>query len=96
MASGWVFYSTKGNAMAEVVTELPGVVKQPNFPHGTYAKYLDGQVWKLTLGVDCHKTARTALGALYNAASMKGLKIRVRNRGKAEGAIYVQSYREGE
>jgi hypothetical protein len=76
--------------MAEVVSELPGDKKSSA---RDYTKYLDGQVWKLTLGVDCHASANTAHASIYAFATRAGIKVKIKRRAKAENALYVQAIR---
>lgn len=76
-------------AMASVVKEFPQDVKRRW--HGYYDKFLDGQIWKLTLGEDCPASASSAQSSLRNAADRKGVsKVAIRVS-RDEGCIYVQA-----
>ena len=74
--------------MAEVVSGQAG--KDAFLPKRNYVKYLDGQVWKLTLGVDCPQAVNTARAVVSMEAKRHGMKVRVSYH-KSESAIYVQA-----
>jgi len=75
--------------MAEVVNAIPGPARQ----NRDFGRFFDGQIWKLTAGVDCHADIRTAAGALCNAAKRLGVRVNVSQR-KKENAIYVQAIKD--
>lgn len=73
--------------MAEVVNEVP-----KRNTKSKYNKYFDGQLWRLTTGVDC-PNINTAAGAIKNVAKYLGIKVTVSTR-SAENAVYVQAHLE--
>ncbi len=48
-----------------------------------WSRYLDGNIWKLTRGVDFFSECSSFRGAVYSAASRAGLKVRVNVDGDA-------------
>ena len=50
-----------------------------------FAKWSDGQVWKLTRGIDFHCTTNTINGYLYRYAESIGMKVRTSSRRTASG-----------
>jgi hypothetical protein len=74
--------------MAEVVDQMPPRRSLPGEPK--YAKYFDGQPWKLMLGEDCPANINVAQNALRITAKRAGIKAEIR-QSKADNAIYVQA-----
>jgi hypothetical protein len=75
--------------MAEVVDQLPPARSVPGDPK--YAKYFDGQAWKLVLGVDCPANINIAQNAIRITAKRAGIKADIR-QSKKDNAIYVQAH----
>lgn len=74
--------------MAEVVSTMPVARSDPQNPK--YAKYFDGQPWKLILGEDCPAEMNIAQNAIRVTAKRAGIKVAVRQC-KKENCIYVQA-----
>lgn len=73
--------------MAKVVRKLPNERRG-----STYAKYLDGQKWQLTQGVDFKSVPHYVRLYLYQLCSLKGLRAITRIDGKH---LYVQAVKAG-
>ena len=74
--------------MPEVVADMPGAKK---YYGGKYAKFFDGQVWKLTPDDFEGKTAVSTRSSIINAAGKAGVNIISRVR---DGCLYVQAKKE--
>jgi hypothetical protein len=74
--------------MAEVVDHIPPAKSVPG--ERKYAKFFDGQAWKLILGVDCPADMNIAQNSLRITAKRAGIKAEIR-QSKADNAIYVQA-----
>jgi hypothetical protein len=76
--------------MAEVVSEFPGNGRVAR-DESKYAKYLDGQAWKLKIGVDCSKNGLSSASYLHSVAKRRGLLIKTSIIGDS---LYIQAQKK--
>jgi hypothetical protein len=70
--------------MAEVVTDFPTLLHYRRRP---WEQWFDGQIWKLTSGVDFACDPRAFRGSVYNAAKRMGFRIQTKY---LDEHLYVQ------
>ena len=72
--------------MAEVVSEIPGANDHGNSRH-QWDQWLDGQIWKLTPGVDFKSKPSSLRTLAYAVAQRRGGQVDTSLR---EGCLYIQ------
>lgn len=74
--------------MAEILETFPADVR--GMPHYPWGEWLDGQVWKLTHGVDFQCVHASIRAAIYQAANRKGVKVQTTIT--EDGSVILRAY----
>ena len=77
--------------MAEPISNFE-FTRQGRGRKAEYDKYMDGQVWKLEIGVDLPGTMESARSAMIAAAKTRGFRIRTQKLDDQH--IVVQAFKE--
>lgn len=69
--------------MAEVIDKIPDTCRKHTVKNESkYAKYLDGRVWRLELGVDCSLDVACVRVTLFRVAKSRGVELTVLRDGR--------------
>lgn len=71
--------------MAERIEEFPAGTRHP------WGEWLDGQVWKLTPGVDFTASTESMRVSAHRAAARRGVRVRATCEG---GDLILQAYND--